>query len=121
VAVRSEELYGDEQAVVYAFPTASVRTRVARARRAAVRRRRAGLALVGLSVVVMTLFGGGRAPASRASAPRAVVLAPGDTLWVLAERYAPDGVDPRAYVDAVVELNQLEGAPAAGLRLRLPR
>jgi hypothetical protein len=70
----------------------------------------------------MTLIGGGTAPASKSSAPRAVVVRPGQTLWDLADRYAPEGVDPRAYVDAVVQINHLEGRPpAAGERIRLPK
>jgi hypothetical protein len=45
----------------------------------------------------------------------------GQTLWDLAERYAPTSTDPRAYVDQVLELNHLSGVPAAGVRVRLPR
>lgn len=120
MAVRSEDFYDVDGAVLYAFPTAAVRARAARARQAE-RRRRTGLVALALIVVVMTLLGGGRAPASRQSAPRAVVLAPGDTLWDLVGRYAPEGIDPRAYVDAVIELNDLQGAPGAGERIRLPQ
>jgi hypothetical protein len=51
-----------------------------------------------------------------------VVVEPGQTLWDLADRYAPEGMDLRAYVDAVVGLNDLDGrAPFAGERLRLPK
>jgi len=121
VAVRSEELAPDS-ATVYQFPTQAVRTRVARQRALKVRRRLA--ALCG-SVLFMGLFlaggaGPGRAVASRADAPRAVVLGPGDTLWGVAERFAPPSVDPRAYVDVLIELNDLSGAPVAGARLKLP-
>jgi hypothetical protein len=49
------------------------------------------------------------------------VLRPGETLWDVAERFAPPGIDRRAYVDAVVELNGVEGSVAAGQRVRLPR
>jgi LysM domain len=47
---------------------------------------------------------------------------PGQTLWDLADRYAPDGTDLRAYVDAVVGLNDLgTRAPVAGERIKLPK
>ena len=85
------------------------------------RRRRSGTALVVLAVIVATLLAGGTAPASRPGAPRAVVVEAGDTLWGIAERYAPDGIDPRAYVDAVIELNELPGMPRAGQQIVLPR
>jgi hypothetical protein len=118
MALRREDLESRGEATVYSFPTARVRARA----KAQVRRRRAGLALVSLAVIAMTLMGGGAAPASKPSAPPAVVVRPGQTLWDLAERYAPEGVDPRSYVDAVVQLNDLGGQPlAAGQRLRLPK
>jgi Tfp pilus assembly protein FimV len=117
MALRIEELES-QGARVYAFPTARVRARA----RARVRRRRAGGATVVIAVVAMTLMGTGTAPASKSSAPRAVVVRAGETLWDVAERYAPAGLDPRAYVDAVVELNDLGGRmPAAGERIRLPK
>jgi hypothetical protein len=118
MALRREELQTRGDATVYSFPTARVRARA----KAQVRRRRAGLAVVALSVIAMTLMGGGAAPASKSSAPRAVVVRPGQTLWDLADRYAPEGVDPRAYVDTVIQINHLEGGPpAAGERIRLPK
>jgi hypothetical protein len=42
-------------------------------------------------------------------------------MWYLAGRYAQNGLDPRAYVDAVVKLNDLHEPPQPGERLRLPR
>jgi hypothetical protein len=50
-----------------------------------------------------------------------VVVERGITLWDLAARYAPERVDVRAWVDAVIALNDLGGPPAAGERVRLPR
>jgi hypothetical protein len=50
-----------------------------------------------------------------------VVVPEGQTLWGLSQRYAPLGVDWRAYADAVVDLNDLSGALQAGQRLRLPQ
>ena len=108
------------QAAVYRFPVERAR---ARARRAAMlsRRRKAGMGLVVLAVVVATLLAGGTAPASRPGAPRAVVVHAGDTLWGIAEQYAPESIDPRVYVDALIALNELSGAPRAGQRIVLPR
>jgi LysM domain len=79
------------------------------------------MGLVVLAVVTATLLAGGTAPASRPGAPRAVVVHSGDTLWGIAERYAPDGIDKRAYVDALADLNELSGVPRAGQRIVLPR
>jgi Tfp pilus assembly protein FimV len=79
------------------------------------------MSLVVLAVVTATLLAGGTAPASRPGAPRAVVVHAGDTLWGIAARYSPDGIDKRAYVDALVALNELSGVPRAGQRIVLPR
>jgi Tfp pilus assembly protein FimV len=106
--------------VVYRFPTEVVRRR-ARAR-IEIRRRRFALASVGLSVVIATLVGsgpGGIAPAATPQAPTAVLVRPGDTLWEIAERYAPKEIDPRAYLDVLVRAN---GSPTVipGQKIRLP-
>ena len=53
-------------------------------------------------------------------APRSVRIHSGDTLWGLASRYAPNA-DPRAFVDEVMRLNSLSGAPEVGAKIRLPR
>ena len=107
---------------VVAFPTGWVRAR-RRRRLMVVRRRRAVLGLAGVAVIAATLMGGGggSAVASKEAAPRSVVLQPGATVWELAEKWAPPDVDPRAYVDAVLALNELHGPPAVGQRIRLPR
>ena len=132
MAARIEDLVAPEVggAVVYAFPTREVRTAAARDRarerrrhRAAIRRRRAGLALVAVATVVLSIFAGGpdaTAPASAEGAPDRIVVQPGQTLWEIAARYAPEGVDPRVYVDAIDELNRLDGTLPAGARIRLP-
>jgi LysM domain-containing protein len=91
-----------------------------RRRRVYLRRRMASIAVV-TCVAVGTMMIGGSAPASRHSAPRAIVVSSGQTLWDIADRYAPEGVDPRAYIDAVVTLNGLEGVLHSGQRLKLPR
>lgn len=62
-----------------------------------------------VAVVLVGLFG---LPASGSPAPaRTVVVqvAAGDTLWSLAQRFAPHD-DPRAIVRRIVELNALDGA-----------
>lgn len=134
MAIRVEELLEEgvtpaREARIYHFPVAPRPTRAELRRRAirrrrAVARRRAGLALVVVVMSVALLFAGGPASVSSADdrrGPRAVVVQPGQTLWSLAERYAGAGVDPRAYVDAILALNGLDGPPHAGVRIRLPR
>ncbi|HYO60856.1 MAG TPA: LysM peptidoglycan-binding domain-containing protein [Actinomycetota bacterium] len=119
MAVRSEDLgFGGADAVVYRFPAVAARRR---ARRRMMARRRLTLGTVALFVVAATLAGGGvgeTAPGGRSR--RAVVVQPGDTLWGIAGEHAPRGMDLRAYVDAMIELNGLDGALQAGTRLRLP-
>ena len=121
MAVRREEFDG-RGAVVYRFPaTAAARARRAR-RREVLRHRLLVLAIVTVAVVAFLLATGprGRAPASRSRAPASVVVRPGDSAWDIADRYAPEGVDTRAYVDALYEINGLEGTLPAGARIRLP-
>lgn len=90
------------------------------------RRRMARLSLTLSTTVflVLLLVGGGfsgRSSAAWDGAPRRVTVQAGDSLWGLAERYSPPRVDPRAYVDAIVRLNELRGTVYPGQRLRLPR
>jgi Tfp pilus assembly protein FimV len=59
-------------------------------------------------------------PASGAPAPRTVTVQPGDTLWAIAARVAPQQ-DPRAEVAALQARNHLSGvglAPGQVLRVR---
>jgi nucleoid-associated protein YgaU len=121
MAARQEDLDARPEAAVYAFPVARVRRAAAR-ERMLVRRRRAAIASVAVAATFGLLAGPrATAPASRPGTPRAVTVRPGDTLWDLATRYAPDGMDPRAYLDVVVDLNRLEGPLQEGARVRLPR
>jgi hypothetical protein len=121
MAARQEDLDARPAAVVYAFPVARVRRAAARDRMLH-RRRRAAIASVALAVAFGLLTGPrATAPASRPGTPRAVTVERGDTLWGLATRYAPEGMDARAYLDAVVDLNGLEGPLQEGARIRLPR
>ena len=119
MAVRSEDLaFGGADAAVYRFPAVDARRR---ARRRMMARRRMTLATLAL-VVVATLAGGGVAEtAPETGGPRAVRVQPGDTLWGIAGDHAPRGTDVRAYVDALIELNGLEGPLQAGTKLRLPK
>ena len=119
MALREHDLT-EPWAVLYRFPVERAGARVRRSAMLA-RRRRALAALVVVAVVAGTLLAGGTAPASRPGAPRAVVVDAGDTLWGIADRYAPSGIDKRAYVDALVALNDLAGVARAGQRIVLPR
>lgn len=126
MAIRREDLTFTEDAVLYRFPVERVRPPrarvIARRHRAQVRRRRAALGLITLSIIGLTVIGGGvggRADAGH-RAPHSIVVRPGQTLWGIAERHAPDGIDPRAYVDALEVANGLDGAVTPGTRLELP-
>ena len=123
MALRSEELVQDRGGRVLRFPT---RRALARRRRQELveARRRLALGLVAVVVVAGVLLGGGiggTTVASRQGAPKTVVLQSGETLWDVATEFAPSGIDPRAYVDALQDLNHLTGAPRAGMQLHLPR
>jgi hypothetical protein len=126
MSVSSCEFDRSPGAVVLRFPSYALRRRAAARRRAlALRRTAAALALLAVLVLVLLGGGGGSGTASAGSAPalgpHAVVIRPGQTIWDLAERYAPATMDPRAYVDQVLDMNHLSGAPAAGMSIRLPR
>ncbi len=124
MAIRQEDLMSQRDAVVLSFPGRDLRATLARRRRMQVRRRRSSLVAV---VVVLTgLFllatgPGGSSPASAPGTPRAITIHHGDTLWGVAEEYAPEGVDLRAYVDLLEDLNDVEGGLSVGMRLELPR
>jgi hypothetical protein len=125
MAMVREELVDGASAIVLPFPSRAVgRARHVSARRRAVTRRRLVLGVVVLlltAALVLATGPVGVAPASRSGAPAKVTVGAGETVWDLAERYAPDGIDRRAYVDAILELNGLRGAPLAGERLKLPK
>lgn len=126
MAVRREDLGRSERSCegqIYDFPARVVRARAARGRMLA-GRRRSGAAGVVVAVFLLAWLAGGVGsgpPRSRSGAPATVVLGSAQTLWDVADRYAPAGSDPRAYIDVIVRLNHLDGAPFAGERLRLPR
>jgi hypothetical protein len=127
VAIRQDELFETGEAQVVAFPTARVRARASRQARHArmmARRRRTVGAVTVASILFAGIFATGPAGSSSASPNRAthrIVVHQGDTLWSLAERFAPSGTDPRAYVDEIVALNGLDGGLIEGARIRLPK
>lgn len=129
-AIRSEELYeprpreAEVVGDIVAFPTGLARARAARATRIRFLRRRVAVGAFLVVVVAGMLSVGGTGNGVTASAPGApetVTLRAGETLWGVAQRYGPEGADLRAYVDAIVDLNDLAGPPMAGMRLELPR
>ncbi len=82
------------------------------------------LVLVGVVVATVSFFS---APSAQASIDKAdvsfqyVTVSSGQTLWEIAEKYAP-GKDVRDTVDAIVSLNNLtEGTVQPGQRLALPK
>jgi hypothetical protein len=122
VALRRDEvLVPSSPGVVVPFPADAARRRARRARMLA-RRRRAAVAAAGLLLAAAAGWSasGEQRVASAPGSPGSVVLAPGETLWELARRHAARGTDPRAYVDALQDLNRVRSAPAPGRSLRLP-
>lgn len=124
MAIRQEDLLTERPGVVVAFPTRRVRAAAARRARMRARRRRSATIVTAIGLVALFLLATGptgSSPASAPGAPRAVTVHDGDTLWSLAEAHAPQGMDPRAYVDLLVDLNDLDAGLAAGMRVKLPR
>lgn len=122
MAIRQEDLRANS-AEILAFPTAAVRRRADREMRVTFLRRRVAVASAALVMAagLGIVLGGALEPVSTAAgAPKAVRIQPGDTIWGLASVYAPHA-DPRAFVDEVLRLNNLSGAPAVGTKVRLPR
>lgn len=82
-------------------------------------------ALPAVVALVFAVLSGGAALASRGEGAPAgtfetITVAPGDSLWSIAEEVAPSH-DPRDVVDELVRLNALESAVVwAGQRLSIP-
>jgi Tfp pilus assembly protein FimV len=71
--------------------------------------------------VVAPLVGGGDRGGLRLAGERSVVVEPGDTVWSIAGEVAGPGQDVRTVVDAIEELNDLEGSVVVpGQVLELP-
>jgi hypothetical protein len=87
------------------------------------RRLVAGLALatgIGLALVTATAVVGDAPGGLQPVGESSVVVRPGDTLWSIAVGVAPEE-DPRAVVDALVEVNGLDGVGLVpGQVLQLP-
>ncbi len=85
----------------YAPPLRTVRTRPPRLAR---------WVLAGAAVVLAVRAGIGTGPAAIAPAgARTVVVAPGQSLWGIAEQQLP-GDDPRVAIDEISQLNSLHSA-----------
>ena len=83
-----------------------------------------GLAMLVLVAAAVLLSGGLPATAGTEGGPAAtaqrVTVAPGETLWQIAERTAP-GADPRETVQRILDLNGLQTAEVqSGTALLLP-
>lgn len=86
---------------------------------------RGRLVIVAVALLLaLAAFGAGRASAAGPQAPSRVehvTVAPGESLWTVARRVAPDA-DPRDTVGRIAELNSLAGPTVhAGQRLAVPR
>ena len=91
-----------------------------------VRLTRRGRLVVVLTLLVVLVAGFSLGMAGQAAAPSkphvapTVTVQPGESLWQVATRVAPDA-DPRLVVDQLIRLNHLSGAGvAAGQQLVIP-
>jgi hypothetical protein len=76
---------------------------------------------VALGSVVAPLVGGGGVSGLRLAGERSVVVESGDTVWSIAGEVAGPDQDVRTVVDAIEELNDLEGSVVVpGQVLELP-
>lgn len=85
----------------------------------------AGMLVVALAAATLALLGGPSQGALAEDPVRAsvtVVVGEGDTVWDLAGRHVPAGVDRAVYVAEVVAANDVDaGALVPGSVLRLPQ
>ena len=87
-----------------------------------VRRRRSLLTLASILLLTVLVGPGGQSFQADAAVrdPLTVVVAPGDTLWAIAQRTRPDA-DPRLVVAAIVAANRVDpGALEPGSRVAVP-
>lgn len=75
-----------------------------------------------LGSLVLLISGDKTVQAAAVEQTAKVVVLPGDTLWSISERYAPEGGDIRAYIGKVKEANGLtSGVLQAGQILIMPK
>ncbi|MGV8883967.1 MAG: hypothetical protein ACOH1T_00065 [Microbacteriaceae bacterium] len=73
-----------------------------------------------IAAMVFALNGGGAIATSDGGQPlEQIVVLPGDSLWQLAEEYAPDA-DPRDFIADVESLNAIGAGLRAGQVLDIP-
>ena len=73
-----------------------------------------------IAAMMFALNGGGAIATSGAGQPlEQIVVLPGETLWQLAEDYAPDA-DPRDFIADVLSVNELTGSIQPGQELLIP-
>jgi Tfp pilus assembly protein FimV len=90
-------------------------------RNARVRRGRAAVLTIGLSLILAAPAAARAMTGDREASPATpYVVQAGDTLWSIALRHAP-GRDPRIVADAIARTNDLDpGSLVPGQELRLP-
>ena len=105
---------------------AQVRLAHVRSTKAPVRLTRRGRVVVVLMLLVLLVVGFSLGMAGQAAGPhtpgvaRTVTVHPGESLWQVATRVAPDA-DPRLVVDQLVRINHLTGATVVtGQQLVVP-
>jgi len=75
-----------------------------------------------VALALLLFVGGPWAFAGAAEHGPVVTVESGDTLWAYAESYAPEGVEPQAFVDEVRRLNGMETPRlTAGQEIVLPQ
>lgn len=95
-----------------------------RRRNVLLRRRIAALLVIALVSLAVSGLWAMRSEASSDAGPleATVVVAPGETVWEIANEYVPAGDHPQAYVARVLRYNNLDAAAVQpGMVLRLPR
>ncbi|PYI55985.1 LexA family transcriptional regulator [Paenibacillus flagellatus] len=75
----------------------------------------------GIGALVHSWSGEDQVQAASVQAKEQVIVKPGDTLWTISERYAPEGEDIRRYIADLKKANGLStSALTAGQVLVLP-
>lgn len=66
------------------------------------------IALAALFVLAMGGVGAGADPEQQRAIVGSATVEPGETLWDVAVAHAPEGSDPRAYLNEIRDLNRLD-------------